>query len=182
MLKKRNPSIYSFLIILSPVDLLTKNYEVNWTLLRSTISSEFYCTFVIRNTTRFWLFTSVLFVPTVKGKRNLEQKNLQRRLCVCVLSWGVIRPPSLVRFWNHSGSLSLTWPVLSFLLCCCHCRHRGYAAARWKGHHDLRVVLLSCLLWCSEGEQCTPSLHALTLQGPACSSVVTDQGPTWALF
>lgn len=41
-------------------------------------------------------------------------------------------------------------------------RHRGYAEAGWEGHNDLCFLLLSRLLWRTEGELLTRQTHINT--------------------
>lgn len=57
----------------------------------------------------------------------------------------------------HSFSL-LLFLCLS-LFCWVMCRHRGYSEARWEGHNDLCILLLSRLLWRTEGELLTLQTH-----------------------
>lgn len=60
--------------------------------------------------------------------------------------------------FNLSLSLSLWFPSFANLSLSCWvmCRHRGSSAAGWEGHNDLCILLLSRLLWCTEGELFTP--------------------------
>lgn len=51
-------------------------------------------------------------------------------------------------------------------------RHRGHSEAGWKGHYDLCILLLSCLLWSPEGEPLTLLDHTNT----KCTNKQTTTG------
>lgn len=77
--------------------------------------------------------------------------------------------------WNCSALASpfSFLPLSLFLLCWVMRRHRGHAEAGWEGHNDLCILLLSRLLWRTEGE-------LLTLQS-RINPRVSIRG-VWAVF
>lgn len=118
----------------------------------------------------------------------------------CIIVWGGGVNRSNLKLWNYRGRLDLfathphshillrenssaAWVALAsffislFVLLslstspCLLGRHRGYSEARWKGHYDLCILLLSCLLWSPEGELLTLLDHTNTKCRNNCNRV-----------
>lgn len=61
-------------------------------------------------------------------------------------------PPGSWILWCYCFGFTLS---VFFCFCWVTRRHRGHSEAGREGHNDLRVLLLSRLLWCPEGELLT---------------------------